>query len=345
MKRLLRFWTGWVLIGVVIFGLLIVLTKAPIRHGSQLLFHSYLNSSFIGGDLHVYDVEHHFEMPITLSPEWITNYRAGMSPDHQYLVVSEHSGTMGIWGLVQTQWATSTHSIFEVNLLNSLPLLWNDAVTYWGQSAWSPIIEDGVMRLAFVTNNASDIDFHEWRYANIWVVDVPTKQLQSSDVLPANASSMIPLLGQAIMATRHRLTKPNANDGDMAWSPDGRHMAFISDRDGDQDIYILDTDGIDKNVRRVTDSVVVESSPSWSPDGEWLVFAAQQGEYSQLYVISTSGGEARQLTFGLFDSTQPSWSPNGEYIAYRSNQFITLIRPDGGEPQQLFMGDNPSWVP
>ncbi len=337
MKRLLFFWIFLVFAGTIIFFISVFLTRVIPIDGSQLLFHSYLSGGDNGGDLYLYDVEHQFQFRITPSERRITESKAVMSPDHHYIALSEHSGTMGIWGLMEWGQTNSTK--------DALPLLWNNSVTYWGKAAWSPKITNGVLHLAFSTNQAPDIDFHDWRYSNIWVVDVPIKKWQPSDVLPASPSNMIPPLGQAIMATQHRLTGMNANDGDMAWSPDGRQMAFISDRDGSLDIYLVDTDGVDKNVRRVTRSVTVESSPSWSPDGQWLVFAAKQDTHSQLYIISASGGERRQLTSDLFENTQPSWSPDGRYIVYLADDFITLIRPDGSDMQQLFMGGDPAWMP
>jgi TolB protein len=55
-----------------------------------------------------------------------------------------------------------------------------------------------------------------------------------------------------------------------AWSPDGRELAFMSNRDGNFDIYVMNANGGD--VRRLTDPPGIDSVPSWSPRGERIAF-------------------------------------------------------------------------
>ena len=60
-----------------------------------------------------------------------------------------------------------------------------------------------------------------------------------------------------------RLTNNAADDVDPAWSPDGSQVAFVSTRDGNEEVYIVNVDGTD--VRRLTNNAADDGEPSWSP--------------------------------------------------------------------------------
>ena len=63
-----------------------------------------------------------------------------------------------------------------------------------------------------------------------------------------------------------RLTNNSASDEFPAWSADGRHIAFSSNRDGDHEIYVMEKDG--RNPRRLTNNSASDEFPAWSADGE-----------------------------------------------------------------------------
>ena len=73
-----------------------------------------------------------------------------------------------------------------------------------------------------------------------------------------------------------RLTHNPADDGYPAWSPDGRHIAFDSDRDGNREIYGMNGDG--SGVTRLTDHGADDFTPAWSPDGLRIAFASERGK-------------------------------------------------------------------
>jgi Tol biopolymer transport system component len=81
-----------------------------------------------------------------------------------------------------------------------------------------------------------------------------------------------------------------------AWSPDGRKMAFVSDRDGNAEIYVMNADGSAQ--RRLTRNPASDADPVWSPDGRKIAFVngAGQLENSGVYVMNADGSGQRRLT-------------------------------------------------
>ena len=87
-----------------------------------------------------------------------------------------------------------------------------------------------------------------------------------------------------------RLT--NNNDWGPSWSPDGRRIAFTSNRGGDNEIYVMNADG--SGVTRLTHNVVWEESPSWSPDGRRIAFHSNRDGDWEIYVMNADGSGVTQ---------------------------------------------------
>ena len=83
----------------------------------------------------------------------------------------------------------------------------------------------------------------------------------------------------------YRLTDHPSADRGAAWAPDGRHIAFHSDRDdGDWDLYVMEVDGT--NPRRLTHHRGMDMFPAWSPDGGRIAFSSDRdGDNSRIYVM------------------------------------------------------------
>src|SRR5262249_29899631 len=75
-------------------------------------------------------------------------------------------------------------------------------------------------------------------------------------------------------STLVRLTNNNAMDRGPAWSPDGSKIAFFSNRDGMDEIYVMDADG--SNVKRLTNNLADDDNPEWSPDGRKILFDSER---------------------------------------------------------------------
>jgi Tol biopolymer transport system component len=154
-----------------------------------------------------------------------------------------------------------------------------------------------------------------------------------------------------------RLTHYPGDDTDPTWSPDGKHIAFVSDREhkGLYDIYLMDTDG--KNIRRAFDDLEYRTDPAWSPDGKHIAYLTHSPVPDwAVYTKPLGGGEAERIAeSGRGWSGFPAWSPDGTEIAFVSGEplewRIQIINLKTREVDTLFPkvpGDGmlcPAWSP
>ncbi|MGB6470717.1 MAG: LpqB family beta-propeller domain-containing protein [Candidatus Acidiferrales bacterium] len=122
------------------------------------------------------------------------------------------------------------------------------------------------------------------------------------------------------------------------FSPNGKRIAFTSDRSGSTEIYVCDADG--SNTVQLTDFGGPQAgSPRWSPDGRWVVFDSRSTGSSQLFIVSADGGAPRQLTSGEADSNMPYWAKDGSWVFYSCDTTgrdqICRISPQGGAIAQV----------
>lgn len=111
-----------------------------------------------------------------------------------------------------------------------------------------------------------------------------------------------------------RLTDAPGADGHADWSPDGERIAFAASRDGNCEIYVMDSDGT--NQVNVTNTEFDELYPSWSPDGSRIVFSSTEAGGAELFVVDLSSGERTRLTDDGLLHNYPDWAPDGETIIF-----------------------------
>jgi Tol biopolymer transport system component/serine/threonine protein kinase len=108
-------------------------------------------------------------------------------------------------------------------------------------------------------------------------------------------------------------------DSHPSYSPDGRRIAFRSDRSGTAEIWLADADGA--NAQQVTDFRGGHAgSPSWSSDGRLLAFDAYPDGSGDIYVLDLAGGPPRAVLAGPTNDVVPSWSRDGAWIYFGSDR-------------------------
>lgn len=166
------------------------------------------------------------------------------------------------------------------------------------------------------------------------------------------------------------------NRNDMpVWSPDGKSIAFFSDRGGNPDIYVMNPDGsqVEQLTRDAFASLYFTKSasdrnPSWSPDGSQIAFDSGRNNLKltyidhDIYVMAADGSNVRRLTDDGADEGGPRWSPSSGSIAYAKMDYFTeeglienpawdifVMNADGTEQVQLTKDPSnelePSWSP
>lgn len=128
-------------------------------------------------------------------------------------------------------------------------------------------------------------------------------------------------------------------------------IAFVSDRDVDQEIYLSDIDG--GGLRNLTENFANDRDPSWSPDGQRLAFVSDRDGFDEIYILDLETDELMQLTDDEFDVRDLTWSPTGEFMAFVSERGqdaeIYVIAANGSEVRQLTDNDyddiHPTWSP
>jgi uncharacterized protein YjdB len=140
------------------------------------------------------------------------------------------------------------------------------------------------------------------------------------------------------------LTGGVSQNYDPAWSPDGRHIAFVTNRPMGPGIFVMNADG--SALRRVTAG---GSNPQWSPDGSKIVFENS----GDIFVVNADGSQLVKLTGpGDENDFHPAWSSDGTQIAFGSNRAghddIWIMKADGSNPVNLTAAlaypTNPSWT-
>jgi TolB protein len=137
-------------------------------------------------------------------------------------------------------------------------------------------------------------------------------------------------------------------------SPDGKTIALTLSKDGNSEIYLINSK-TGKIEKRLTNNSALDTSPSWSPNGKQIAFVSNRGGNPHIYIMNSDGTDQKRITFqGTYNQT-PQWSPNGDRLLFTArderNKFdifyidlsdenkITRLTQDNGNNEE------PSWSP
>ena len=153
-----------------------------------------------------------------------------------------------------------------------------------------------------------------------------------------------------------RLTfRDSGNDMDPCWLPatdrPSRAILFVSDRDGNLEIYRMDI--VNRTWTRLTYSSADERHPTISPDGKHVAFQQNIGGNWEILTMDINGTNIKRLTFNPAADVTPKWSPDGKRIAFATNRDgnweIYSMDADGGNKRNLTNNPaddtNPDWSP
>jgi serine/threonine protein kinase len=131
----------------------------------------------------------------------------------------------------------------------------------------------------------------------------------------------------------------------------GYKLSFVSDRDGNQEIYMMDIDG--SNLINLTNNSADDSFPAFSPDGKRIAFVSDRDWNDDIYLMDSDRSNIIRLTDSSVNDQEPAWSPDGKQIVYISgNDDPKIYKMNADGSQQVgfsslgFYGAySPSWSP
>jgi Tol biopolymer transport system component len=178
-----------------------------------------------------------------------------------------------------------------------------EQLPFTGEQAFSPAISRSGNRLAFL-RDLSDV--------NIWRLSLSVSGTAS--------------------APPTRFIASTRDESNPQYSPDGKKIAFESDRSGVEGIWVSDAGGSNA-VELFSRASAVCGTPRWSPDGQRIAFDSDAEGNFDIYIIRSGGGKAVRLTTDSTDDFIPSWSRDGHWVYFgseRSGRSEVWKAPAGG---------------
>ena len=121
------------------------------------------------------------------------------------------------------------------------------------------------------------------------------------------------------------LTDSPYNETEPHISPDGRFIAYCSDKTGVTKIYNINLSTLREE--QITTGNYEDRRPRWSPDGKWIAFSSFRNSNTDIWVVDTKSKELKRVTKDRANDTHPSWGPRGEFIYFCSDRGRGIFCP------------------
>lgn len=279
--------------------------------------------------------------PIPLTAEGVSSGHARWSPDGKYLAFTSarNGGKSEVWLL---------------NRLGGEAVKLTDAAQGVEDFEWSP--DGGRLVLVLHDPKPEDAETKDGEKAGPkpktqppFVIDRLQFKRDTIGYLDRRRSHLYVFDVEKKSTTQ--ITSGDYDDGQPAWSPDGKQIAFTSNRSTpdpdatrDSNIWIVAADNADKgaHLTQLTTNPAPDDQPVWSPDGKWIAYVTELDPHlfyystQHLAVIPATGGDPKVLTLS-FDRTirRPKFSADGKYIYFTADDDGTVnlckIPAAGGE--------------
>lgn len=181
-------------------------------------------------------------------------------------------------------------------------------------------------------------------------------QLDDYDLAPNGRRIVLSTHGEIFTAPTEegdlrQITNSPWRDKEPQYSPDGKWIAFISDRSGREEIYVAAVDGIGEP-RKITDHDTLKNSMAWAPNSKEIAFTSSDNKLRKFNFDTGQTAELSSSNYGNISA--PVWSPDGKWIAYSKsdetrNTDVYLVPSAGGEERKVtfdsYSDSNPRFSP
>jgi tricorn protease len=300
-------------------------------------------------DLWTFDLATHATRKITDTPR---TERDPMWIGDKIYFASDRTGTLNLYSYDPAGGATTqlTHS------------------SQW-DVRWPSADEDG--QIVYEMNGELDVFDTRTGQSRHLSIDVPgdgldtrpaqigaADQIEDAALSPKGERALFVARGDVFSApiakgvTRNLTRSSGVHEKGARWSPDGRKVAFISDRSGEEEIYLLDALGVGKPEQLTTGGKAMRFAPEWAPDGKRLAFSDKDG---RLWVITLAGKTLAEVAHDVRGQIRDyAWSPCGGFLAFsmaNANTFHSVFvwSVADGKLRRItdeqFHAANPAWDP